>query len=141
MTNPCASHVSRRLSETNFAITLAADGAQALESAGRESFDVALLDLKMPGIPGMEVLRRLKQISPGLTVIIITGYPAIDSAVEAIKQGAYDYLPKPFTPEVADGDGAAGDAHCAREPRICMCEGRAGEPDAVGCAHRPLRRR
>ena len=81
-------------------VTLAADGAQALEAAGRESFDVALLDLKMPGMPGMEVLRRLKQISPGLTVIIITGYPAIDSAVDAIKNGAYDYLPKPFTPEV-----------------------------------------
>lgn len=87
------------LEQGQFAITLAADGAQALETAGRESFDVALLDLKMPGIPGMEVLRRLKQISPGLTVIIITGYPAIESAVEAIKQGAYDYLPKPFTPE------------------------------------------
>jgi DNA-binding NtrC family response regulator len=88
------------LEQHQFAITLAADGAQALDAAGRESFDVALLDLKMPGMPGMEVLRRLKQISPGLTVIIITGYPGIESAVEAIKQGAYDYLPKPFTPEV-----------------------------------------
>jgi DNA-binding NtrC family response regulator len=88
------------LEQSGFATKMATDGEEALEAVGRESFDVALLDLKMPGMPGMEVLKRLKQLCPGLSIIIITGYPAIDSAVEATKQGAYNYLPKPFTPEV-----------------------------------------
>jgi DNA-binding NtrC family response regulator len=87
------------LEQIGFSVASAADGEQALEVASRESFDVALLDLRMPGPPGMEVLRRLKQDSPNLMVIIITGYATIDSAVEAIKSGAYNYLPKPFTPE------------------------------------------
>jgi two-component system, NtrC family, response regulator HydG len=82
-----------------FRFAAASTGEQALERARQESFDVALLDLRMPGMPGMEVLRRLKQESPNTAVIIITGYAAIDSAVEAIKLGAFDYLPKPFTPE------------------------------------------
>ena len=82
-----------------FSVAVAANGEQALEIASRESFDVALLDLRMPGLPGMEVLRRLKEDSPHLMVIIITAYATIDSAVDAVKSGAYNYLPKPFTPE------------------------------------------
>lgn len=83
----------------DFSIATASDGAQGLERARRESFDVALLDLMMPGMPGMEVLQKLKQELPNVMVIIMTGYASIDSAVEAIKHGAYNYLPKPFTPE------------------------------------------
>lgn len=90
---------AQALEQIGFSVALAPDGDQALEIASRESFDVALLDLRMPGPPGMEVLRRLKQDSPNLMVIIITGYATIDSAVEAVKSGAYNYLPKPFTPE------------------------------------------
>jgi DNA-binding NtrC family response regulator len=60
---------------------------------------VILLDLKLPGIPGMEVLTRLKENDPNSVVIVITGYATIDSAVEAMKRGAYDFLAKPFTPE------------------------------------------
>jgi two-component system, NtrC family, response regulator HydG len=84
---------------SGFSVATAEAGEQGLEKARRESFDVALLDLRMPGMPGMEVLGRLKQDSPNTMVIIITGYATIDSAVEAIKRGAYDYLAKPFTPE------------------------------------------
>jgi DNA-binding NtrC family response regulator len=84
---------------SGFSSALAENGDQGLERARQESFDVALLDLRMPGMPGMEVLKRLKQESPNTAVIILTGYASIDSAVEAIKLGAYDYLPKPFTPE------------------------------------------
>jgi DNA-binding NtrC family response regulator len=75
------------------------NGSQALEKIRQESFDVALLDLRMPGLPGMELLKRLKEESPGTAVIIMTGHATIDSAVEAIKSGAFDYLPKPFTSE------------------------------------------
>jgi DNA-binding NtrC family response regulator len=87
------------LEAAGFAVALAQDGQEAIEKAGHESFDVALLDLRMPGLPGLEVLARLKQDSPNLMVIIITGYATIESAVEAMQRGAYNYLPKPFTPE------------------------------------------
>jgi two-component system sensor histidine kinase/response regulator len=61
--------------------------------------DLVLLDLKMPGKSGMEVLQTLKSINPDCVVIIITGYGTIQSAVDAMKYGAYDFLPKPFTPD------------------------------------------
>ena len=90
---------AQTLELAKFRVALAANGEEALELASRESFDVALLDLMMPGVPGMEVLKRLRAESPGIMVVIVTGYATIESAVEAIKHGAYNYLPKPFTPE------------------------------------------
>jgi DNA-binding NtrC family response regulator len=93
-------HACRQALESGgFNSAAAENGSQALDIIRQESFDVALLDLKMPGMPGMEVLRRLKEESPNTAVIIITGHATIDSVVEAIKSGAFDYLQKPFTPE------------------------------------------
>jgi len=60
---------------------------------------LALIDLKMPGLSGFEVLERIKDIDPGIIPIVITGYATVESAVEAMKKGAYDFLPKPFTPD------------------------------------------
>ena len=74
-------------------------GQDGLEMAESNRFDAVLLDLKMPDMNGMEILRRLKRTKPEVTVIIITGYPSVDTAVEALKLGAFDYVPKPFTPE------------------------------------------
>lgn len=102
---------AQTLEQGGFAVVMASNGEEALEKTRRESFDVALLDLMMPGIPGMEVLKRLKQDSPDLLVIIITGYATIESAVEAMQRGAYNYLAKPFTPEALTkivGKAAAG---------------------------------
>ena len=64
-----------------------------------EPFDVVLLDLRMPDMDGMKVLRALKQSWPESEVIIITGYPTLESAKEAVSLGAYDYLTKPVGPE------------------------------------------
>lgn len=75
-------------------------GEEAIERFDRESFDLVLLDLKMPGMGGIETLQRLKEKDPGLTVLIMTGYPSIETAVKAVKLGAYDYITKPFTPDV-----------------------------------------
>ena len=58
-----------------------------------------LLDLKMPGLDGMEVLQRLRQRDPSVLVIVITGYATVETAIEAMKQGAYDFIPKPFEPD------------------------------------------
>lgn len=87
------------LTENGYRVQTVNNGRMGLERIAKESFDVILLDLKMPGIPGMEVLKKLKENDPNSVVIIITAYGTIDSAVEAMKQGAYDFLPKPFTPE------------------------------------------
>ena len=87
------------LTENGYRVQAADNGRMGLERVAKESFDVILLDLKMPGIPGIEVLKRLKKNDPNSVVIIITAYGTIDSAVEAMKQGAYDFLTKPFTPE------------------------------------------
>jgi len=87
------------LAENGYRVQAVENGRKGLEKTNKESFDAILLDLKMPGIPGMEVLKRLKENDPNSVVIVITGYATIDSAVEAMKRGAYDFLPKPFTPE------------------------------------------
>ncbi len=71
----------------------ALDGLNEIKS-GR--FDLVLLDMVLPGIDGLEALSMIKEVQPDLMVIMITGYPQIDMAVKAIKQGAYDYIPKPF---------------------------------------------
>ncbi|HPW69138.1 MAG TPA: sigma-54 dependent transcriptional regulator, partial [Deltaproteobacteria bacterium] len=72
--------------------------AQALDALKSDSFHVLLTDLKMPDMDGMEVLKQARQIDPDIEVIIFTAYGSIEGAVEAMKQGAHDYLVKPFEP-------------------------------------------
>jgi len=88
------------LQESGFRARAVANGSSAFEKINRESFDVVLLDLKMPGLSGMEVLEILKRDNPVIQVIIITGYASIDLAVEAGRLGVFHFLCKPFTPEV-----------------------------------------
>jgi CheY-like chemotaxis protein len=74
-------------------------GQEGLDRAESSPFDVILLDLKMPDMNGMDVLRRMRIARPEATVIIITGFPSVDTAIEAFKLGVIDYVPKPFTPD------------------------------------------
>lgn len=87
------------LRAAGYEVEVAADGAEGLERLRPGAFDVALVDLKMPGVDGMEVLRRAREVDPDLVTIVITGYPSYESVVEAVKAGAYDYIPKPFSPD------------------------------------------
>jgi two-component system response regulator HydG len=80
-------------------VEVAGDGLTGLGILEKEAFDLVILDLKMPGLSGMEVLNRIKQEYPEVVVVVITGYATVESAVEAMRHGAYDFLPKPFTPE------------------------------------------
>ena len=92
---------SRILSKDGLVVICAENGNLGLEEIkGRpENIDVILLDLMMPGMSGMEVLDHIRTIDPNLLVIVITGYATVESAVEAMKKGAYDFIPKPFTPD------------------------------------------
>ena len=87
------------LSRDGNKVAVAEDGVKGLALLERESFDLVILDLKMPGLSGMEVLKKIKEDNPEATVIVITGYATVESAVEAMKRGAYDFIPKPFTPD------------------------------------------
>ena len=87
------------LSRDGHRVEAAEDGSKGLALLEAESFDLVILDLKMPGLSGMDVLKRIKEDDPESVVIVITGYATIESAVEAIKSGAYDFIPKPFTPD------------------------------------------
>ncbi|HEY5124724.1 MAG TPA: response regulator, partial [Ignavibacteria bacterium] len=73
-------------------------GKQALKILEEQSFDVVFTDLKMIDVGGMEVLQTIRQKYPDTIVVVITGFATISSAVETMKYGAFDYLPKPFTP-------------------------------------------
>ena len=77
----------------------AENGHLGLEKARELRPDLALIDLKMPGLSGFEVLEKIKELDPQIIPIVITGYATVESAVEAMKKGAYDFLPKPFSPE------------------------------------------
>jgi len=90
---------SQVLKKEGYSVKVANDGEQGLAAFKKESFHVVFLDLKLPGIGGMEVLAKVNEDNPETPVIIITGFASIESAVETIKRGAFDYLTKPFSPE------------------------------------------
>lgn len=79
-------------------VSMAANGHEALDLMSREFFPVVLLDLKMPGMDGMDVLREIQKQEKEILVIVITGFATVETAIEAMKQGAYDFIPKPFDP-------------------------------------------
>jgi len=87
------------LAAGNYNVTTAPNGETGLDLAEKFSPDIAFIDLKMPGISGTEVLERINELDPTIVTVVITGYATINSAVEAMKLGAYDFLPKPFTPD------------------------------------------
>ena len=88
--------IAERLGMRDFEVTTATEGKLAIKAAKKGQFDVAIADMRMPGMDGMELLKILKKKHKFLEVIILTGYGSIDSAVEATKLGAYSYLEKPF---------------------------------------------
>jgi len=75
------------------------DGARGLDGVATLKPALVIVDLKMPGLSGMEVIARVHDIDPHIIILVITGYATIDTAVEAVRSGAYDFLPKPFPPE------------------------------------------
>lgn len=91
--------LSQALESFGFDIHTAVNGEEALNMLERKRFCMILLDLKMPGMDGMDVLRKVRVARPDIKIIIITAHGSIESAVEAIKLGAVDFIQKPFTPK------------------------------------------
>jgi len=87
------------LAKAGYRTQTAEDGNVGLEKITEMKPDLVLVDLKMPGMSGMELLEKIAQIDPSIVSVVITGYATIESAVEAVKRNAYDFLPKPFTPD------------------------------------------
>ena len=88
----------RSLQTAHYSVEAVANGEDALAAVEQKRFDLVLLDLRMPGMDGMAVLQAIKCRSPHCEVVVITGYPIVETAKEAVRLGAFDYLAKPVGP-------------------------------------------
>jgi DNA-binding NtrC family response regulator len=91
--------LAQRLEVRDFDVITATNGADALERVANEEIDLVILDVQMPGVDGVQVLRRIKQIKPLTEVIMLTGHATVESAIEGMKLGAFDFLLKPTETE------------------------------------------
>jgi len=92
-------NMSLLLTKRGYQVTAVNNGAGAIETLEEDNFDVIVLDLKMPGMDGIATLKEIKKLGLFTQTLILTGHGAVDSALEAVKLGAYDYLTKPCTIE------------------------------------------
>ncbi|MFH1437194.1 MAG: response regulator [Pseudomonadota bacterium] len=83
----------------NYEIVTVSSGEEALAALKKQRFDIILTDIKMPGLPGLQLLMVIREKYPDIAVVVITGYATVKTAVEAMKLGAVDFIPKPFTPD------------------------------------------
>ena len=90
----------KKLSKRDLSCDSAPDGATALEMITAKNYDVVLLDVKMPGMDGIETLRKIKNIAPMVEVVMLTGHASVESGINGIKYGAFDYLMKPMETEL-----------------------------------------
>lgn len=126
------------LEMSGFHVESAITGEEALLMLKASAFDLVFLDLKMPGMDGIEVLRRTKQSWPMVRVVVITAHGTVDNAVEAMKLGAADFIQKPFTPEeireltksvllpLPEDAHTAGYEHCLVEAKRAIAENQLG---------------
>ena len=135
--------LSTLLRREGFEVVQALTAADALRLAEEQEVDLVLLDLMLPDRPGMEVLKELKHRDPEIAVVVITAYSSVETAITAMREGAFHYIPKPFKNQeviltVRKGARAAPAAH--REPRPAPASGGARQPDLAqpgdGAGHR-----
>ncbi|MBW1739727.1 MAG: response regulator [Deltaproteobacteria bacterium] len=112
-------YLSKRLINREYDVTTSLSGEDALEKVKRHNFDVVILDVLMPGIDGIEALREIKKIKPLTEVIMLTGHASVESGIEGMKLGAYDYLMKPCeTEELVSKVNKAYERKAEQEERI-----------------------
>ena len=108
--------------EEGYKVELSDTGHKALEKFQAMDFDLVVADLRLPDIDGLEVIRRVKENRPETKIIIITGYPSVASAVQAVKMGVADYLRKPFT-----GDDTHSGIHLLNNDQNYKCRNQSPE--------------
>ena len=91
--------LANSLSEEGYSVTTAFTGEEAIEKANKNTFDILITDLKLPGIDGIEVIKKIKEGNVDLCAIMMTAYASVDTAIKALEEGAYDYVTKPFDME------------------------------------------
>lgn len=94
-----ADYLCKRLVNHEYNVETASSGEEAIEKIQKANYDVVILDILMPGIDGIEALRTIKKLKPLVEVIMLTGHASVESGVEGMKLGAYDYLMKPCETE------------------------------------------
>ncbi len=129
--------IAEVLGGAGFAVTTAADGETALGLLGQQKFDLVLLDLVMPGLSGMEVLRRLREQLPRLPVIMLSAFATVENAVEAMRQGAQDYVTKPFRVDTL----LTSVRRTLEEAGFASCRTAVNMDTVMGSLANPLRRR
>src|SRR5690606_25662025 len=87
--------ITKTLQRVGYHVEAAASGEEALEMMKNQNYDVVLTDIRMPGLTGVELLRRIKEEAPDAVVILLTGYASLETAIESLRLGAHDYLVKP----------------------------------------------
>lgn len=90
----------RTLKPEGYDVSLASSGQEGIDMLEKDAFSLVLLDLKMPDIDGIEVLNRIKNSWPDTKVVMVTGYSTVETAVQALRLGAYNFVEKPFTPDI-----------------------------------------
>ncbi len=125
----------RILGRTGYRCVTTTDPREAMSLVESERPDLLLTDLKMPGVDGMKLLRHARQVDPHMPVIILTAFATIESAVEAVREGAFDYLPKPFSMDQLKL--AVERAHLVRVHQVVDVLDRAVQAPLVEMAARP----
>ena len=115
--------LGKRLTERELDVVTVGSGIEALDEVKRRLYDVIILDIKMPGLDGIETLAEIKKIAPNIEVILLTGHASVDSAVEGMRLGAYDYVLKPCDIEqLLEKINGAYEVKAARDERIRRAE-------------------
>lgn len=130
---PICLNCKKILARLDYDVDYALDGRQALKQFEAAPFDLVITDLKMGRMGGMEVLQQVRTADPDVMVIVITGYSTVSSAVEVMKTGAFDYLPKPFTPQ--ELRAVVVQALAEREGRLHRRRLRQGPPSGDRITH------
>ena len=111
----------RWFQDDGFEVGTAEGANDALTRLADRRWDLALVDIRMRGTDGIELQRRMRDIDPELIVIIMTGYASVDTAVAALKNGAYDYITKPLDPTTSPTSSRTRSRTAARRKRTCAC--------------------
>ena len=125
--------IAETLRSSDYKVEAFGSGEAALEAISGQDFDLVITDLKMPGMSGMEVLARLSDLAAGVPVVVITANGTVESAVDAMKKGAFDYIVKPFDPDELEMVVKRGAAHrqLVRENELLRSRVESDEPAGV----------